>query len=109
MENNLIALTDLGILEVNDYSSKYNVDESHIKETIKVLTLLKNEILNNNDKINGRVLRAMHDVGMSSYKEFENTPLENIINDITSILYNEIPEYKFLEPLRNEFGKGDPI
>ncbi len=51
----------------------------------------------------------MHDTGMASFKEYEDSPLEDAINAVTEMLYYSIPLYKNLEPLRNEFGKGDPI
>lgn len=74
-----------------------------------MLSLLASEVAQNKDNINERVLRAMHDIGMSSYKDFENTEMENLIQKITSILYQEIPIYKTLKPLRGDFGKGEPV
>ena len=70
---------------------------------------MKYEVENHPENINERVLRAMHDTGMASYKEYEDTPLENAINAVTELLYHSIPCYKNLEPLRNDFGKGSPI
>lgn len=106
------ALIDLALSEVNSLvatSKYYNYEEDPILSTNKVLHLLRNEIQNHAENINERVLRAMHDVGMSAYKEFENTSLEDALNNITDILYNEIKHYKNLEPLRSDYGKGNPI
>lgn len=87
----------------------YGKETESYKSTFKVLSLLRKEVEQNSENINERILRAMHDIGMSSYKEFENTEMETAINNITSVLYNEIPHYKTLKPLRMDFGKEYPI
>lgn len=105
-----LIFTSLNVL--NKLSTKYSMYKkgSEIYEsTHKVLNLLASEIVNNKENINHRILRAMHDIGMSAYKDFENTEMENLIQKITAKLYNEIPEYKKLKPLRGDFGKGEPI
>lgn len=51
----------------------------------------------------------MHDLGMSSYKEFENTSLGQVLNKLVAALYHQIPQYKSLQPLRKDFDKGDPV
>jgi hypothetical protein len=108
----LIANIDKALIETEQLVSKsnfYTRDKEPIKSTVYVLTLLKEEVEKGYEKINIRVLRAMHDLGMSSYKDFENTPLEDALNNVISILYNDIPGYKILQPLRMDFGKGNPI
>ncbi len=103
-----IALNELEKLSVK--YSMYKKGSMAYENTYKVLMLLKSEINNNEQRsIDKRVLRAMHDIGMASYKVFENTKMEIAIDNITSILYDTIPIYKKLEPLRGDFGKGDPI
>ena len=101
------ALTEAD--NVADKSKYYTSDTEPISSTKRVFSLLKSEVINNPEKINQRILRAMHDIGMSAYKEFENTTLEDAIDKVTEMLYYELPEYKILTPLREEFGKGDPI
>jgi hypothetical protein len=108
----LIALIDLALLESDNLAGRskfYHAEREPILSTKKVLNLLRQEIQSSPDNINERLLRAMHDLGMSAYKEFENTPLEEALNSVTAALYNEIPRYKSLKPLRMDFGKGDPI
>jgi hypothetical protein len=108
----LILMIDNACKEIDGISntSKYfSSDSEPIVTTKKVLSLLKREVINDPERINIRVLRAMHDVGMSSYKDFEHTTVEQAINNVTELLYSEIPSYKTLEPLRMDFGKGDPI
>jgi hypothetical protein len=110
--NKLVSLIDAALTEadnVADKSKYYSRDTEPISSTKKVLSLLKQEVINNPENISQRILRAMHDLGMATYKEFENTTLEKAINDVTEILYNELPDYKILTPLRGDFGKGDPI
>lgn len=110
--NKLITLIDNALAETNNVvanSLNYNENEEPILSTKKVLNLLKEEVQHNPEKIHERILRAMHDIGMSAYKDFENTPLENAIGKVTEMLYNGIPQYKEIEPLRMDFGKGNPI
>lgn len=110
--NRIITLLDLALLEMDKLVKKsafYREDREPILSTKKVLVLLKYEIESRPNKINERLLRAMHDLGMSSYKDFENTSLEEALNDLTAALYNEIPDYKKLKPLGMDFGKGNPV
>jgi hypothetical protein len=110
--NKLIALINVALLEVNNLvieSRYYQGDEDIIVNTKKTLTLLKEEALHNPNNINMRILRAMHDIGIASFKYFENWPLEDAINNVTEILYKEISLYKNLRPLDVDFGKGNPI
>ena len=95
-----IALEDL---------EAYPGDDLSILKYKKVLQLLKADLRNERPDINVRILRAMHDVGASSVREFEDTAIEISIRAVIKILYYEIPGYKNLEPLRMDFDKGDPI
>lgn len=110
--NNLISLIEKALLEVDNVvvKSKYYTDDKEpIVSAKKVLNLLKDEIRYNSTEINERVLRSVHDLGMSAFKDFENTPLEDAIVNLIEVLANEIPQYRKLEPLRMDFGKGNPI
>ena len=108
----LILLIETALLEI-DYVvfelRLYNQNDESIVSTKKVLNLLKNQLLDYNNLKSQRILRAMHDIGMSSYKDFENTTVENAINNIIEFLYKNIPDYKDLKPLRGDFGKEYPI
>lgn len=103
----LIKLVLLELENIIDEYKSYSEGDEAIQDVKKVLDLLVNEL--NSKKINERVLRAMHDIGMSSYKDFENTKVEYQLNELTKELYDVIPEYKYLQPLRSDFGKGIPI
>jgi hypothetical protein len=108
--NRLIQLIDAALAEADDFEKKYYVNKEWLMDgTRKSLLLLKSEVLLHPEKINNRVLRAMNDTGMASFKQFENSPLESAINKVTGFLYNEIPEYRHLKPLYGDFDKGDPI
>jgi hypothetical protein len=96
----IIVAIDEAILEANNYANEYcKGDKSSVIDTQKVLQLLLTEIESQPENIDEEILSAMHDVGMSSYKEFENTPLEEAINKVTELLYLCIPDYKKLNPL----------
>lgn len=110
--NKLIEFIDLAMTEIDTIGVKsklYQSDKEPIISTKRVLNLLKDALQKDQTQINERILRAMHDIGMSSYKDFENTPIEDAICNITELLYRELPYYKNLEPLRMDFGKGNPI
>jgi len=112
VRNSLTALIDVALLEIDnviEMSKFYSAESEPIVSTKSVLILLKQEVHSNPNKINTRVLRAMHDLGMSAYKEFENTSLEEALNKLVAALYHQIPKYKSLQPLRKDFSKGDPI
>jgi len=84
-------------------------NNSAVRDVVLVLNLLKKEAEHNPVHYNYRILRAMHDIGMSSYKDFENTAMEKAIIQVTTILYQQVASYKDLKPLREDFGKGYPI
>lgn len=104
----LLKAIDLLLIEMDKYAGGFK-DQQSVDDVRRVVLLLKEEVLNRPEAMNERVLRAMHDVGMASYKDFENTSLEESINSVTKILYFELPIYKDLKPLRGEFGNGYPI
>jgi hypothetical protein len=112
-KDKLIGLIDIALKEtdklVSESKVQYRADKEPIISTKKVLNLLKEQIQNNQNPINERILRAMHDIGVSSFRDFENTPVEDAIINVTSLLRNEVSYYKKLEPLRMDFGKGNPI
>lgn len=106
----IISLIEAVDKEAKNFTSKfYHGKEERMKDTKKILSLLRNEIEKNPDQINKRVLRSVHDLGMSAYRQFENSDLEERIYDLTKYLYNNLPFYRDLEPLRMDFGKGEPI
>lgn len=108
--NKLINLINIALNEADQHVIKYyKGDEKPMLDTKKVLFLLKEEVESNSESMNERVLRAMHDIGAMSVKIYENAPLDNAIGNIVSMLYHTIPQYKKLQPLRSDFGKGQPI
>ena len=90
-------------------SEHYRVSKEPMASVIIVLRFLKGELKRDPNNINKRVLRAMHDIGATAVKVFENTPLDDGIEEVTGYLYQHLKGYKELEPLRMDFGKGKPI
>ncbi len=111
MKDKLIGLIELSLLQFDDLVAEGNKyfckDKEPVLSTVKVLTLLKEEVQNNPGNIDERLLRAMRNVGLSSFRTFENTPLEHSIPQITGILRKEFPEYDDLEPLNRDFWKKE--
>lgn len=102
----IIHLLNEAVKSSDSYLEQYYYEDNQsVLDTKKVLLRLKNEIENNPAKVDETILRAMHDVGISSYKEFENTPLEKTINEVTEWLYENIPSYKNLSPLGSDFER----
>ena len=105
-----LRLIDITLKAADDFvNTDYGGNEKPMLNTKKALLLLKEEVHLNPENINERVLRAMHDVGGVSVKAYYNSPLEDAISNLTELLYNEIPSYKYLQPLRIDYGKGNPI
>jgi hypothetical protein len=106
---NIIASIDDALSDLNTFELSYPKSIAAVSDAKTVLNLLKKKITINAEDINVRILRAMQDIGMSAYKDFENSAVEVSILKVTGHLYRELPIYRTLEPLRGEFGKGFPI
>lgn len=108
----LLSLIDDTMKEIESLvaTSDYQEDEAAIKDLRKVLMLLLNELAINEVKsVNVTILRAMHDIGMSAYKDFENTEVEKAINKVNDCILKEYPPFKKLKPLRSDFRKEFPL
>ena len=105
----LIKDTQFELSNLVSTSSNYAFTKKPISDFKKVLDLLMFEIVNNPNKVNNRVLRAIHDVGTITVKEFEDTKFETSLFRLIEVISNEIPEYRNLEPLRMDFDLGEPI
>lgn len=105
----LIVAANFVCNEIDNLELVTKSNKSALSDARRVVFLLKEQLENNTTDINLRVLRGMHDIGMSAYKDFENTELEIKINHLTDLLFKEIPIYKTLKPLRSDFGKENPI
>lgn len=107
-----ISAIDIALVETDNIVERFEYYSSNtepIKSVKEVLSLLKKEVQNHNENINKRVLRAMHDIGIASYREFSSTALEKALDNVIEVLYNDIPLYRQLPPLGMDFGKGDPV
>lgn len=107
-DKKLLKLINRCLLATTEFTRKYYKSNS-MPDTLKILNEFKKEISKNPENINERILRGCHDLGMSSYKVYENSTLETAIDDLISELWNTIPRYRKLKPLGKDFGKGDPI
>jgi len=109
-KDKLINFIDTALKEADNFVTQfYKGDKKPMLSTYKVLFLLRSEVKNNPNNINRRVLCAMHDISAISVKAYENTDLDTAIMSIVSVLYNDILEFRHLEPLGMDFGKGNPI
>lgn len=106
----MTPLIDAAIREADAFvKTDYDGDKTPMIGTKKALSLLKDEVQNHPGNINERVLRAMHDTGVAAVKIYYNSPLEEAIKAVNNELCHEIPLFKSLMPLGNEFNRGDPI
>jgi len=107
----LIQMIDKAIEEADIFVLLYySSGEKEIEDVKRILRLLKHEVAQNPNDINERVLKAMVGISAVSAKSYEPSEFGNVINKVTSTLYYELPNYKYLEPLwRTDFWKSDPI
>lgn len=98
MNEKLILLIDVALKEADSLAISNGFKDDHIEYTMKGLTLLRDAVERDAD-IHPMILRIMSALGVMSFKYFENTPLEDALINVTSVLYYTIPEYKDLKPL----------
>jgi hypothetical protein len=107
---NLILLIDKALNDLQVVVSEtptWTYDKDPVKRTFALLTRLKKDARGGLSKIDEKVLRATHNLGVSSFKDFENTPLEDSILEVTAFLRRNIPKYNGLKLLDWNFGKED--
>jgi len=106
----LIDNINEALIELKDFQIKNNLSENEwsTKTVFKVLILFKDK-LDKNETLNIRLLRAMKDLYVVSFRNFEGTDLYRRINSIDNQLTTLFPNYKKLEPLGLDFGKENPI
>ena len=106
----IIASVDTAVKAIEQYVQKYDLSESQlVTADIKVLLLIKAEIIKNPNNINERLLRGFKDVCTTMAIQFEEYDFFDPIFEIYHEFDNNIPKFKKLELLRMDFGKGDPI
>lgn len=103
----LIEETEFEINKLKTYAKGRDI--SAIEDACLILRLFKKELLNNPWWINRRVKRSIVNLGMSAYKDFENTPVETKINELIEAADGVVFCYIFLRPLGEDFGTKDPI
>lgn len=82
----------------------YKYELNPVKETLCILNALKNR-MESNIEIETHLLRACHNLGLSSFKAYENTALEDSLVDITGFLRRNIKSYSSLLPLGVEYSE----
>ena len=108
MKKSILESIDLAILEIAKYITKYDLSKEAFLNFFKVLSLLKDELLQN-EEINERVLRGFKDICTTTAIQFEHTSFNDPIFEINDKLEKYVPKYSRLELLRMDFGKGNPI
>jgi len=98
----------LGILEDFCSQNKDYSDDWTINTIKKVLVLLKGE-LSKGDDIDIRLLRAMKDIYVVSFRNFDGTEIHRSIENLDDKLRELYGYYEKLEPLAMDFGKGHPL
>lgn len=83
---------------IKDFLSieKDNFTLNVLIECRDILKSLKNEITHNCTNIDIQVLKRSKILGVYAFKVFENSPLENIFDEILNLLWEEFPIYKDL-------------
>jgi hypothetical protein len=109
-----IALKELAqqvLKDLDEYKRIRTItpENTPVHMTKKAIDLLIIELERDDEIMSERVLRAMQDIGGLSVKNFENTLLDDSIRKLYKQMWNTIPEFKELSPLRMDWGKGIPI
>jgi len=108
-EGKLLNLVEDALEQLEQYVIMYDkgISSPTTIATKRVLLLLKEDVTSF-PEINGRLLRATHDMSVAAVKVYDGTPLEEALLNVIRELY-KIPGYSKLEPLRGDFGKGTPV
>jgi hypothetical protein len=106
MYKNISASIKSAIDELASYVKKYG-EQSAGHNTKVVLILLKEGI--DKEQPNERVLRAFKDVCTTIAVTNEDASFAPLVFKIYEQLEKELPEFKKLDLLRMDFGKGNPI
>jgi len=107
---NLINYIENVLSALDEYEIKYNISSDNWTTNVirKVMIAFK-ESEKIEENLNIRLLRAMKDVYVVSFRNFEGTELHNTIKKINNQLSLLYKSYNDLEPLGMDFGKGNPI
>jgi hypothetical protein len=106
LEHSINRSLDALNVYVNNY--EHSLNRWPYKEVLLVLTLFK-ERLENGQQFNTRLLRAMKDVYVISFRNFEGSLLHDEIQTIVDHLKGLFSFYESLETLGLDFGNGDPV
>jgi hypothetical protein len=95
---------------LSEYVAKNNFsfNKYPYKEVLQVLTLIKEKVIHG-EQLHTRILRAMKDVYVITFRNFKGTPLYDEIDNLDNCLIALVKDYEKLEPLGMDFGKGNPI
>jgi hypothetical protein len=106
----LIENIEIALEELKNFKRSNNIasDDWSTNVTEKVLCLIK-ENLEKGESLDQRLLRAMKDIYVVSFRNFDGTKLYEAIDCIDSQLSTLFKNYQSLEPLGIDFGKSDPI
>jgi len=110
-KESIILSIETAILEVEKYIQKYNLSQETqlTLHTLKVLKLLKEEFIQDKEIINERLLRGYKDICTTTAIQYEESNFNDAIFIVNRDLENNIENYKYLDLLRMDFGKGNPI
>jgi hypothetical protein len=100
--------TSLGVLSAYVTKNNLTFDEWPYREILFVLTLIKEKIMLG-EQLHTRLLRAMKDVYIIAFRNFEGTLLYDEIDNLDNRLRSIVNDYEKLQPLGMEFGKEYPI
>lgn len=86
MENkNILTLIDKSLLELEKFEKEFKLTKYESKVVVKSKLILNNlkDVLNKKTIVNKSLQKKIDTLGLYSFKVFENTPLEDILPEIT--------------------------
>jgi hypothetical protein len=107
----LLKLITKSIVALDEFINLNGIPKNHglAKDGMRVLLLLRNEVLKEGEDINIRVLRAFKDICTYVSLQYEDTAFYVPLFEVYNYLSNTLQYFEGLELLRGDFDKGNPI
>lgn len=111
MKADISNYIDEAIFQIEKYLDIWHLPENHElkKDWVNVLVVMGDDICKNGIVANNRLLRGFKDICTATAVHYEHAEFNETVFKIYDELERNNPEFKNLELLGMDFGKGDPI
>lgn len=111
MKSDISNYIDKAIFQIQKYIDTWHLYDNHElkKDWLNVLVLMRDDICKNGIVVNIRLLRGFKDICTATAIQYEHTEFNEPVFKIYNELERNNQDFKNLELLGMDFGKGDPI